>query len=335
MKTKRKQRKPNAAPEVAPSPQSAHVEEHDRSANSSREPVAVNPIAVEPAAVPCPLSRRVRCLISVALLFHLGAVFLAALRVPPVSQLAVSAAEGVQWYTNLVLVHPGYRFFAPDPDASQMLRVEIVAADGSQREETYPDLGREWPRLLYHRHFMLTSRMQSAPADFMSQALADSYARHVFAREGAQEVRIFRREHQLPSRDDVLKGKPLTDTSLYTTPYNSPVGKWTTAAGGPLDATRLELELRVDFTASLVGRVRGQMVRESWRWEPAPPPGPRRLIFFENADKVQFCSADVPEEHEMVLHYPLPGGVSRVAAIEHVPMRREPPPLVVYRGEQP
>jgi hypothetical protein len=215
-----------------------------------------------------------------------------------------------------------------------MLRVEIVAPDGSHREEIYPDLARQWPRLLYHRHFMLTSRMQTAPGDQLSQALADSYARHLFAREGAQEVRVFRREHQLPSRDDVLQGTRLTDTGLYTTPYNSPLGKWATAAG-PREATQIELELRVDFTASLVGRVRGQMVRDTWRWEAAPPPGPRRLRFFEGADPTPFCTADVPEEHELVLHYPLPGGVSRVAAIEHVPMRREPPPLAVYRGEQP
>jgi hypothetical protein len=244
-----------------------------------------------------------------------------------------SLARGVQWYTDVVLVSPGYRFFAPEPDASQMLRVEIVASDGSRREEIYPDLSRQWPRLLYHRHFMLTSRMQMAPSDPTSVALADSYARHVFAREDAREVTIFRREHGLPSRDDVLGGMSLTDARLYTTPYFSLVGNWSTA-GGPRAETQVELELRADFTASLVGRVRGQPARDSYRWRFNPPPRPR-VDFFEGDEQTPYCTADVAADNELVLHYPLPGGVSRAAATEHVLLRREPPPLVVYRGEQP
>lgn len=204
MKTTRKPRKAKTGPEMAPAPQRAQAKPSAGPEGASLE--------AAPAAVR--LSGRARWLISAALLFHLGAVAVAALRVPPVSPLGESAAEAVRWYTDVVLVMPGYRFFAPEPDASQMLRVEMVAADGSQHEEIYPDLARQWPRLLYHRHFMLTSRMQTAPLDPLSQALADSYARHLLAREGAQEVRIFRRQHQLPSRDEVLKGTLLTDAGL-------------------------------------------------------------------------------------------------------------------------
>jgi hypothetical protein len=324
MKTKRKQRR------------EARVDRIVETALPD-EPRASTPPAASPAhtAAPRVPSTSVRALISIALLFHLGAGFVAALRVPPVSQLALGTAWAVRWYSDVVLVNPGYRFFAPNPGESHMIRAEIVAADGSRREEIYPDLRRQWPRLLYHRHFMLTSRLADVPADEMSQALVDSYARHLFARDAAREVRIFRRVHLLPTREQVRDGMPLDDTSLYASPYDSPVGTWITEASASREATRLELRIDPKLTASITGRVRGQPVQASWRWQPGPPTGPRRLAFFEHPSDEPACTADSAEEHELVLHYPLPSGVSRIGSVEHVPMRRAPPPLAVYRGEEP
>jgi hypothetical protein len=134
----------------------------------------------------------------------------------------------------------------------------------------------------------------------------------------------------------VLGGMALSAEGLYASPYDSPVGTWTTPSRGPWDATQLELRVNDDRSAVLSGRLRGQVVTSSWTWQAGSPPGPRRLTFFEDSSDVPFCTADSPEEHELVLYYPLPGGgVSRVGGIEPLPMRRTPPPLAVYRGEQP
>jgi hypothetical protein len=286
-----------------------------------------------------PLSRRAKLAISLLLLFHVGAVFLAALRIPPASELAVALAQGVRWYTEPLLVNPGYRFFAPDPGPSHMIRAEIVAADGTQHDEIYPDLKRQWPRLLYHRHFMLTSRLEDVPGDPESQGLADSYARHLFARHNtadvrAAEVRIVRRLHLLPQREQVLEGVALSDDRFYASPYNSPVGVWTSVSSGTVEATKLELRINADGTASLVGRVQAQPVKSSWTWRAEPPPGPRRLSFLEGAIDEPVCTAESEQEHELVLHYPLPGsGVMRVGGVEQISLRRDPTPLAVYAGE--
>jgi len=268
--------------------------------------------------------------ISALVLFHLAAVFVAALRVPPVSELAVRIASAVGWYTDAVLVNPGYRFFAPDPGVSHMMRATIELPGGATVEETYPDLNHQWPRLLYHRHFMLTSRLADAPADPVAQALADSYARHLHARHNARRVRIDRRVHLLPTREQVLGGTPLDHENLYVSPYNSPVGLWKSEPvfAGVMVGSQLELRVRRDGAAALTGRFRGQSVNTAWRWQPGPPEGMLSVRFID-ADGTQACSAEWPEPDVLVLLYPAGGGTERV------PMRRERPALAVYPEEAP
>jgi hypothetical protein len=287
---------------------------------------------------------RTRAIISVAILFHLIAVFAAALRVPPVSQLEITTAWAVQWYTDAVLVNPGYRFFAPDPGfSSDMMRVVVTQPDGQQREERYPDLAHEWPRLRYHRHFMLTSRLANDPAAPITRALAESYARHVAIREGAREARVFRVAHAIPRPDEFLTGTNLTDERLYRTEFSSPAGTWSYAAAGPLDRPRLELRLAFDGSASLEGEILGKAVHSEWKWRPGPR-GPLEIGFFSSSahstldarGALPDWTADWPEPNRLILHYPLAG--ARVGApgevIEHVPLRRETPPLATYREKE-
>lgn len=55
----------------------------------------------------------------------------------------------------LYLSH-GYRFFAPDPGPSHLLVYRLHYPDGRVLERRLPDPQRHWPRLLYHRWFMLS-----------------------------------------------------------------------------------------------------------------------------------------------------------------------------------
>ncbi len=50
----------------------------------------------------------------------------------------------------------GYRFFAPDPGPSHMLVFRVSRNDGSQVDARFPDKNVIWPRLMYHRWFMLS-----------------------------------------------------------------------------------------------------------------------------------------------------------------------------------
>jgi hypothetical protein len=283
------------------------------------------------------LSARLRWLISAALLFHLFAVFLAASYVPPgVSELVGRMASGLRWYTDAVLTMPGYRFFAPDPGPADMMRVEIVADDGERRTEEYPDLKRQWPRLLYHRHFMLASRLSRDPGAPITQVYANSYARHIAARDDAREVSIYRLVHLLPTIEQVRSGTSLGDRSLYRVEFNSPVGVWSYAGPQPFEATKLELRLQFDTTATLEGEILGHAVKSSWTWLPGPPDGPLQIGFHSDPDASPAWTADWPAPNELVLHYPLPGvgGSGKRPRIEHLPLRRDPPPLAVYRREQ-
>ncbi len=204
MKTQRKARKAATQPPAAAARAEKLIPQHSSSVDA----------APATADAPRALSLRLRLIIGAALLFHLAAVVVAALNVPPVSELVARMAEGVRWHTETLLVMPGYRFFAPDPGPADMMRAEIVSADGQRREEDYPDLKRQWPRLLYHRHFMLTSRLSREPDHPMVQAFAKSYARHIATRESAREVSVFRLVHALPTIEQVRTGAILARKTL-------------------------------------------------------------------------------------------------------------------------
>ena len=50
----------------------------------------------------------------------------------------------------------GYRFFAPEPGPSHLIRYEVTLPDGTRKEGFFPDRAHHQPRLLYHRYFMLS-----------------------------------------------------------------------------------------------------------------------------------------------------------------------------------
>ena len=129
--------------------------------------VDVKSAGEEVAAAPWrPVARRVA---SVAIVLHLLAVF-----VPPFSfqtspipglgsPVAEMAMDLLQPYIDLAYLNHGYAFFAPDPGPSHLLRAELQYEDGRPAEYLIlPDLDEHWPRLLYHRHFMLSEHLSAA-----------------------------------------------------------------------------------------------------------------------------------------------------------------------------
>lgn len=101
------------------------------------------------------LDWRVRALVSLLLLLHLAAVIL-----PPMSmEGSPLMSRGWRWmqpYIEAAYLNHGYHFFAPQPGPSHLIRYELELPDGSRKEGTFPSRDDNWPRLLYHRHFMLT-----------------------------------------------------------------------------------------------------------------------------------------------------------------------------------
>lgn len=186
------------------------------------------------------LDSRWRIAISILLLVHLAAVvtgpFAFATRsVAGTSPLADLLMASLRWYIDAAYLNHGYAFFAPDPGPSHLLRCRLEFDDGRPPLElTIPDRNSQWPRLLYHRHFMLSEKLHlfAAPPELppdvpveslpawtdrlrMYQRLKGSYADHLRARYGAARVQLRRVEHRLPPPQPRPGGVRLDDPALY------------------------------------------------------------------------------------------------------------------------
>lgn len=205
--------------------------------------------------------------VSVLVLLHVLAVLAEPLRFFSQSPVKFSSEEArllrvtTGPYVDFMYLSHGYSFFAPNPGPSHLLECELIpnsnAADRGESIETnrpvfvdanrsvspksswrvFPDRKSDWPRLLYHRHFMLSEfyQTQFAPVSIAEQEklepailetwkqdrqlyeqlqtsiqsnLAQAYPDHTIA--------LRRIEHALPSEVQILVDRwRLTDPRLY------------------------------------------------------------------------------------------------------------------------
>ncbi|MFO0913276.1 MAG: hypothetical protein U0795_09980 [Pirellulales bacterium] len=169
---------------------------------------------------------------------------------PPASQLSAAVAGHLSPYLFALHLNHGYRFFAPNPGPSHLVRYELTMADGSTVKGQFPDPQQYRPRQLYHRHFMisestygLSERVLQVPVEpraaegellppgaleeyrefkvaydrdrAKSDALVAGIARQLIARHQARSVKLWMVEHGIPIPDLVAEGMPLDDPSLY------------------------------------------------------------------------------------------------------------------------
>jgi hypothetical protein len=100
-----------------------------------------------------------RVIVSVIILFHLAAVIISPLTMlMPSPDLLVPIRRVFEPYQQLTYLGHGYQFFAPDPGPSHHVQYSVVTHDGKKIEGHFPDRENHWPRLHYHRWFMLSER---------------------------------------------------------------------------------------------------------------------------------------------------------------------------------
>lgn len=152
------------------------------------------------------------------LVFHLSAIIIAPASVAPTSDLIQSTWTVFQPYLELLFLNHGYHFFAPEPAESALISFEAERADGSKISGHIPDR-KTVPRLLYHRHFMLTEHLHAAQLsdapEELQQEWVNSYAAHLRRKYGAVRVKLTGHLHGLPSREDVRNGRKLNDPASY------------------------------------------------------------------------------------------------------------------------
>ena len=177
------------------------------------------------------------------LLVHIAAVFVAPFTFATSSgpgtgsPLATSVMSVLRPYIDAAYLNHGYFFFAPNPGPSHLMRCRLEYGDGRPAEELiFPDRQRQWPRLLYHRHFMLSESLNSRyapaapppeiagdPAQMDNwresrrqyELLLESYRRHLAATRGADGADVIRVEHRQPTPFAFQQGTRLDDARLY------------------------------------------------------------------------------------------------------------------------
>jgi hypothetical protein len=172
------------------------------------------PEALERSPAPrVPLSRPLRWAINLGLVLHVVAIIIAPAAVSPSSDLIQAGWDLFQPYLQILYLNHGYHFFAPEPGNSTLLAFQAERPDGTVVSGRIPN--REIvPRLLYHRHFMLTEQMKDAPAELRDEWLG-SYAEHICRKYGAARVRLTGQTHHLPTMEMIRSGVRLDDPSSY------------------------------------------------------------------------------------------------------------------------
>jgi hypothetical protein len=164
--------------------------------------------------------RWLRGIASLAIVVYLLAVILPPLAgPPPASALANRLIQPFRPLVGGLSLGHGYRFFAPDPGPGHSIRWTVTRADGSMDSGSIPDRARDWPRLLYHRRFMLPEKLAGlvpladAPADIRADAkrewqpLVKDIAAHLLRREAGVRVGLDLVEHYLPTPEEVMEGR--------------------------------------------------------------------------------------------------------------------------------
>jgi hypothetical protein len=164
-------------------------------------------------------SRRTRLIVSSLLALHLAAMAIGPLSVEPTSDMSRSAWSVFRPYLEVAYLNHGWHFFAPEPGPSHLIRYELTRADGSVERGFFPDRGRHSPRLLYHRHFMLTEHLNAMADSGVSPEVIDafcrSFAQHLMAEHEAEGAKLYMLRHFLPGPEDVRQGISLTDSRYY------------------------------------------------------------------------------------------------------------------------
>lgn len=155
--------------------------------------------------------------VSLFLVYHIAGLFIAPASVPPSSDLVRGSWLLVGPYLQLVNMNQGNHFFAPDPGSSTIIKYEATLPDGRKVTGQLPDKHTHWPRLLYHRHFMMTESYGALDSyeNRTRALLATAFARQVCREQGAVSVDLKKVTHYLADMRWIRAGYSLDDPELF------------------------------------------------------------------------------------------------------------------------
>lgn len=164
--------------------------------------------------------------------------------------------QPVRGYSQFTYLDHGYAFFAPEPGPSHLIRATVTPTEPGDGSEpgpnpvapivrNYPDLNDQWPRLLYHRHFMLAEFLNDIyhppgepPQEIAQNPIAirewiqarrryemvrDSILNRLQTAYPQAAVAIDRIEHRQPGLPEFMEGNvPLDAPQLYSVLPDAP-----------------------------------------------------------------------------------------------------------------
>lgn len=107
-----------------------------------------------------PWSPIKRGIVSLALAAYLFVLFFGPMTNPiATEELTVPIARALRPAHQALFLGHGYRFFAPNPGPSHLVHYKIYDGAEPIAEGTFPDRKQNWPRVIYHRWFMLSETL--------------------------------------------------------------------------------------------------------------------------------------------------------------------------------
>jgi hypothetical protein len=152
--------------------------------------------------------------LNVWLCYHLFAIIICPASVAPATPIVQAGWSLASGYLQLLYLNHGFHFFAPDPTGSSLIRCELEFPDKTTRTVQYPNRN-IWPRLLYHRHFMLTEFLGNGPTE-LRPYVERAMARQLCRATGAESANLFLLYHDTASVTDILAGKTLNEPASFT-----------------------------------------------------------------------------------------------------------------------
>lgn len=125
-----------------------------------------------------PWSLTTRRAVSLLLAAYLFVLFFGPMTNPiATEELTLPIARALRPIHQALFLGHGYRFFAPNPGPSHLVRYKIYDGADLLREGKFPDRNRNWPRVIYHRWFMLSETLYEELNQTPDQASFDESQR--------------------------------------------------------------------------------------------------------------------------------------------------------------
>jgi hypothetical protein len=152
-------------------------------------------------------------IVNLWLLMHLTAIIAAPATVGPSSQTSRTVWEAVAPYLQGLYLNHGFHYFAPQPGSSNLVSWTVTRKDGTSVSGRFPNFDIK-PRLLYHRHFMLSEFLGNADPE-LQPTIARGFARNLCREYDGELVSVSTVRHDLSSMERIRAGGELHDGDLY------------------------------------------------------------------------------------------------------------------------